>query len=81
MRLPLAQSVAEQLLQLTAEGLGVTLGVVLAFSIGLVGVVRSGEARSESRLGAALGWTALAVLGFLTFAAFVALALIVVTKK
>ena len=77
----LEQSLSSQLLQLAGEGLFVTVGVTLCFSLGLVGAIQAGEARREQRGGALALWSLLAFAGFAAFAAFIVLGIAVVTNK
>jgi hypothetical protein len=80
--IPLAEdSVAQQLLTLTAEALGVTVGVTLCFSLALVGTIRANDARRDGRTAAALPWTAVALLAFAGFGLFTVLAVLTVVNK
>ena len=76
-----AKTVAEQLLQLAAEGLIVTIGVTLCFSLALVGTVRAGDARRDGRNARLVSWSLLAAICFVAFAGFVVLGIAVVTHK
>ncbi len=78
--IPLA-SEASQIGQLVLEALVVTIGVSFCFSLGLSGVIRGGEARREGHKLGLVTWATVAIVSFAGFAAFVALALIVVTDK
>jgi hypothetical protein len=80
--IPIADhSVGHQLLTLTLEGLGVTIGVTLAFSLALVGTIRATEARGRRSTAAALSWSAIAVLAYATFLGFAVLGVLVVVDK
>ena len=81
MSLLAAESVGHQLLTLAWQGLGVTIGVTLCFSLGLVGTIRASEARRDGHNAAVVPWTLLAVLAFAAFAAFAVLAVAVVVDK
>jgi hypothetical protein len=74
-------SVAHQLLTLTLQGMGVTIGVTLAFSIALVGTIRATEARGRQSTAAALSWSVMAVLAYATFIGFAVLGVLVVVDK
>jgi hypothetical protein len=76
-----AESVAHQLLTLAWQGLGVTIGVTLCFSLALVGTIRASEARREGHNVAVLPWTALALVAYAAFALFAVLAVVVVVDK
>ena len=76
-----ADSVGQQLLTLTWQGLGVTIGVTLCFSLALVGTIRASDARREGHNAAVVPWTVLALLAYTAFAGFAVLAVLVVVDK
>lgn len=79
--IPAAESLASQLAQLIAEGLIVSFGVTLCFSLALVGAIRASEARNDRRAASLVSWSLLAVVAFAAFSAFVVLGVLVVANK
>jgi hypothetical protein len=76
-----AESVAEQLLTLAAQGFGVAVGVILAFSLALSATIRVTDARRAGHRAAVLPWTVVALVAYAAFGLMVVLALFVVVDK
>ena len=76
-----AESVAQQIGQLIVEGLLVSVGVTLCFSLGLMASLRLGEARRAGHGVALAGWFVLAALSFAAFAGFAVFGILVVVNK
>jgi len=76
-----AQSVAEQIGQLIVEGLLVSIGVTLCFSLGLTAALRLGEARRAGHGVALAGWFVVAAAAFAAFVGFAVLGIVVVLNK
>jgi len=76
-----AQSEAAQIGQLIVEGLVVSIGVTLCFSVALVATMRTADARREGQALPLAAWLLLAALGFAAFAGFVVLGVVVVADK
>jgi hypothetical protein len=76
-----ADSVAQQLFTLAWQGLSVTIGVTLCFSLALVGTIRASDARRAGHNAAIVPWTVLALVAYAAFIGFAVLAVLVVVDK
>jgi hypothetical protein len=80
--LPLASVVDwGQILQVVEAGLVAGVGISVAFSLLLLGTVRAGEAQQQSRTGAVIGYSLVAVLAVAICVGAIAFAVITMLAK